>query len=382
MSAEMATITTRSPAARSAGRLNQSRRSPAGRSPARRSPARRSPARQSPPRPRAGVLGDGTAFYAPVGEVIVDGTRVVCHLCGRSLRSVAAHLAAHGWTKQEYCEAFGLERRQSLEGPETRKLRAAALTARLVFDPAIRAGSAAGRDRARAGDLARDAAAAARGRPFPSQRRAKAARVFAQVPPAVVARANRDRADRHLAAVAAQAAGRVGYPDIQAFVRDRSRAGASLAAMSREAGLSKDWLSRHLRRIDPVAAAAVAAEAGRRHDAPWQPSLDRLGFPDVASYLRDRHVSAHCTVNAIAAEVGLSYHAVESALRRHGLSRVAHAAKRHAAQRRADHVAAGLGFASIAAYVTARREVGWTWSAIAAESGQPQTWLRRRAAQA
>ena len=327
------------------------------------------------------MLRDGTAFYAPVGEVIVDGSRVVCHLCGRSLRSVAAHLTAHGWTKQEYCEAFGLERRQSLEGPETRKLRAAALTARLIFDPAIVAGSAAGRDRARAGDLTRDAAAAARGRPFPSQRRTKAARVLAQVPPAVVAQANRERADRHLAAVAAQAAGRLGYADIQAFVRDRARAGASLAAMSREAGLNKDWLSRHLRRIDPVTAAAVAAETGRRHDVPWQPSLDRLGFPDVASYLKDRHVGAHWTVNAIAAEAGLSYHAVESALRRHGLSRVVHAARRHAAQQRADRVAAGLGFASIPAYVTARRQAGWTWSAIAAESGQPQTWLRRRAIQ-
>jgi len=126
-------------------------------------------------RPVAGVLPDGTAFFAPVGEVILDGPKVVCHLCGRSLRSVAAHLAAHGWTKEKYCKAFGLERSQPLEGPETRKLRAAALTARLIFDPAIRAGSAAGRQRARSGDLARDAAAAARGRPFPEQRRRKAA---------------------------------------------------------------------------------------------------------------------------------------------------------------------------------------------------------------
>jgi ROS/MUCR transcriptional regulator protein len=328
----------------------------------------------------AGMLTDGTAFYAPIGEVIVDGSRVVCHLCGRSLRSVAAHLTAHGWTKADYCEAFGLERRQSLEGPETRKLRAAALTSRLVFDPAIREGSAAGRDRARSGDLARDAAAAARGRSFPRQRRAKAALAFAQVPPAVVARANRERADRHIAEVAARAARRLGYPDLAAFVRDRARAGASLAAMSREAGLDQDWLSRHLRRLDPAAAADVAAAAGRRHDAPWQPALLRLGFPDVASYLRDRHVTAHRTVNAIAAEAGLSYHAVESALRRHGLSRVAHAAKRHAAQQRADLVAAGLGFDSIAAYLAARRGAGWTWPAIAAESGQPPTWLRRRAA--
>ena len=77
-----------------------------------------------------GVLDDGTPFYAPIGEVIVDASLVICHLCGRSLRSVTAHLRVHGWTKQAYCDAFGLERGQSLEGPETRKLRAAALEAR------------------------------------------------------------------------------------------------------------------------------------------------------------------------------------------------------------------------------------------------------------
>jgi hypothetical protein len=115
-----------------------------------------------PVRPVAGVLADGTPFFAPVGEVVVDGALVICHLCGRALRSVTAHLRVHGWTKAAYCEAFGLERGQSLEGPETRKLRAAAFTSRLIFDPAVRDGSAAGHQRARAGDLARDAAAAAR----------------------------------------------------------------------------------------------------------------------------------------------------------------------------------------------------------------------------
>src|SRR5450755_3966619 len=126
-----------------------------------------------PVRPVVGVLDDGTPFFAPVGEVIVDESLVICHLCGRALRSVTAHLRAHGWTKAAYCEAFGLERRQSLEGPETRKLRAAAFTTRLIFDPAVREGSAAGRQRAQAGDLARDAAAAARGRRHPEQRRRK-----------------------------------------------------------------------------------------------------------------------------------------------------------------------------------------------------------------
>jgi hypothetical protein len=71
-----------------------------------------------------GVLADGTLYYAPIGEVVVTGALVTCHLCGRSLRSVTAHLRVHGWTKMAYCEAFGLERGQSLEDPETRKLRA------------------------------------------------------------------------------------------------------------------------------------------------------------------------------------------------------------------------------------------------------------------
>src|ERR1022692_2985898 len=88
-------------------------------------------------RPVVGVLADGTPFYAPIGEVAADDSRVACHLCGRWLRSVTAHLKAHGWSQDDYCVAFGLERGQPLEGPETRKLRAAALASRLVFDPAI-----------------------------------------------------------------------------------------------------------------------------------------------------------------------------------------------------------------------------------------------------
>jgi lambda repressor-like predicted transcriptional regulator len=331
-------------------------------------------------RPVVGVLSDGTAFYAPIGEVIVDGSRVTCHLCGRSLRSVAAHLTAHGWTKDQYCAAFGLERSQSLEGPETRKLRAAALSARLVFDPAIRAGSAAGRDRARRGELTRDAAQAARGRPFPEQRRRKAAQAFARGP--VAARAgqvSRERADRYLAEAGADAARRLGYSDLRALVLARSGAGASLAAISREAGLHKDWLSRYLERLDPATAAAVRRAGAGRPDVPWRPALARLGFGEVASYLRDRHAVRHWSVNAIAAEVGVSYHAVESALSRHGLDRVAHAAKRHAAAQRAARVAADLGFASVAEYVARRRAAGWTWGAMAEESGQPQSWLRRHA---
>src|SRR5690242_12166569 len=199
-----------------------------------------------------GVLADGTLYYAPIGEVVVTGALVTCHLCGRSLRSVTAHLRVHGWTKLAYCEAFGLERGQSLEGTETRKLRAAALTSRLVFEPAMREGSAAGRARARTGDLTRDAVRAARGRQMPEQRRRKAVAALAAIPAPVVAQANRDRASRHLAEVAAAVARRHGYADLGSFVLARIGQGASLTAISREAGLDKDWLSRHLGCVDPL----------------------------------------------------------------------------------------------------------------------------------
>ena len=344
------------------------------------SPPRTLPRYRRPACPPVGMLADGTPFYAPIGEVVADGPLVTCHLCGRALRSVTAHLRVHGWTKQAYCEAFGLERSQSLEGQETRKLRAAAFTSRLVFDPAVRSGSAAGRERARTGELAQDAAAAARGRRHPEQRRRKTRQAMAAAQAAAIAQANTERARARLARVAAAVARRHGYPDIGAFVLARAASGASLAAISREAGLHKDWLSRHLGDIDPGVAAAVLRGRPARRDARWLPALNRLGYTDVASYLTDRHLVQHRTVNAIAAEVGMSHHAVGLALRRHGLAPTAHAAKRHAASERAAQVAARHGFDSIVAYIADRRADGWTWRAMAEESGQPQSWLRRQGA--
>src|SRR5580700_4377589 len=114
-----------------------------------------------------GALADGTLYFAPLAEVVVAGDLVLCHLCGRWRRSVTAHLRAHGWTKEAYCEAFGLERA-----------------------------------RARSGELATFAAAAARGRPIPEQRRRKVVAAMAGAGHAASAEANRSRAKRHLASVA------------------------------------------------------------------------------------------------------------------------------------------------------------------------------------
>jgi len=214
---------------------------------------------------------------------------------------------------------------------------------------------------------------------MPEQRRRKAVAALAAIPPAVVAQANRERAGRHLNRVAADVASRHGYPGLGAFVLARVEQGASLAVISREAGLNKDWLSRHLGCVDPAAAEAARLRRPQRLDARWQPALTRLGFADVASYLHERHIVQHRTVSAIAAEVGLTHHAVENSLRRHGLARTAHAAKRHEASQRAAQVAARLGFASTAGYIADRRAAGWTWHAVAEECAQPPSWLRRQA---
>jgi hypothetical protein len=49
---------------------------------------------------------------------------------------------------------------------------------------------------------------------------------------------------------------------------------------------------------------------------------------------------------------------------------------------RAAEVAAWLGFGSIGDYLAERRAAGWTWQAIATESGQPPSWVPRQAASA
>lgn len=220
---------------------------------------------------------------------------------------------------------------------------------------------------------------AARGRPFPEQRRRKNAKARAAGQSAAAGAARRELADSRLAAVAASAAAAHGFADIGSLVAARLRAGASLAAISREIGFHKDWLSRQLGRTDPAAARLARQRPRRRPEDAWISAVTTLGYRDVGAYLRDRHLVQHRTVNVIAAEIGVSHHGVEAALLRHGLARTPHAAKRHAASQRAADLAARLGYPTIASYISDRRAAGSTWKAIAAESGQPQTWLRRHA---
>ena len=59
-----------------------------------------------------GRLPDGTPYFAPLSEIAYDPDedRVQCHLCGRWYRVIAgSHLhRVHGWTLDEYREAFRL----------------------------------------------------------------------------------------------------------------------------------------------------------------------------------------------------------------------------------------------------------------------------------
>lgn len=315
-----------------------------------------------------------TSVHAPIGRMLVDGDRVCCHLCGRWFLSVASHLPYHGWTKDAYVEAFGLERSNPLSGEATRKRRAAALTARQAVEPAIVRAQAEARARARDGSLTAAATAAARGRRQPAERRAKTLATLAGIGAAARAEGSRRHAQDQLERRAHEVAVRFGFADAGAYLSERLARGMSMAAISREAGLHKDWVSRHLRAVAPRAIDVRPP----RPDVRLLPVAHRLGYADVGAYLRAAHVEQHRSVAAIAAEAGVSREAIGAAMRQHGIEAVPHATKRHRAAERASAVAASLGFASLAAYVADRRARGVTWRDLAAESGLPQTTLRRQ----
>jgi hypothetical protein len=192
------------------------------------------------------------------------------------------------------------------------------------------------------------------------------------------AAANARRAQKHVEEVAAAVATRFGFTDFASYVTARLSTGASLAAISREAGLHEDWLSRHLAALSPTVAGGRRELQPDPMDRRWRLVSQRFGFSNVATYLSTRHVGEHRTVNAIADEAGLTRAAVRAALIAHDIAPTAHVTKRHEAARRDRLVAEGAGFASSADYVTDRRSRGVTWKAMVAEIGMPETSLRRR----
>jgi hypothetical protein len=103
-----------------------------------------------------GELDDGTPFFAPLGElqVIDDGERVTCHICGRALQLLSAeHLRRHGWTPQLYRQAFGLNRSTALCSPTVAERRRSIGIERYQHNARVRSGLAQGQALARSGRL-------------------------------------------------------------------------------------------------------------------------------------------------------------------------------------------------------------------------------------
>jgi pyruvate/2-oxoglutarate dehydrogenase complex dihydrolipoamide acyltransferase (E2) component len=273
--------------------------------------------RRPAPARLVGWLPDGTPHYAAFGRVITAGDHVCCHLCGRWFLSVASHVRVHGWTKDDYLAAFGLEAGNTLAGEATHKRRAAAFTARQVIEPGIQQAQEAARARARSGEPTAAAAVAARGRAHCAERRAKTIAALAAIDNEARAAGTRRRARERLDAVAAAAAADLGFADFTSYVIDRLSGGMSMAAISR-------------------------------------------------------------SVAAIAAEVSFSRSCVQATLLRHGIPRTPHAGKRHEAEERDRRVLEAVGFRSLRGYIAARRSSGVAWAAMAVETGLPESTLRRR----
>lgn len=105
---------------------------------------------------RIGELDDGTPYFALLGElqVVDDGDRVICHLCGRALQLLSAeHLRRHGWTPDLYRSTFGLNRSTALCSPAVAERRRAIGIDRYQRNARVREGLAHRQELARSGRL-------------------------------------------------------------------------------------------------------------------------------------------------------------------------------------------------------------------------------------
>lgn len=162
-----------------------------------------------------GMLPDGTEYFVPLGrlEFVDDGRRVLCHLCGRPLRLLSTtHLRQHGWTPQEYREAFGLNRSTPLCAPAVSERRRVIGRDRYAANARVREGMARGQELVRSGTALRQAHAAMPPGSARLQRRMTAADVTAEA-----------RERRHLQAVARrrERIRGLGFATERAYLRDR-----------------------------------------------------------------------------------------------------------------------------------------------------------------
>src|ERR1039458_6246608 len=248
-----------------------------------RTPRRYRSAPAEVPPPPCGHLPDGTPYYAPLGtlEYDEDLQRVRCHLCARWMRWVNhTHLATHGWTREEYLEAFGLSWGRALHTPELAEHRRTWMRMALATDPRLRKGLAVGQEMARRGQLV----TLSPRRPSPLETRLHVKE--GQRSDATLALHGK----RREAAVARQLreeqedAAAHGFVDFPSYWRARRAAGRTLVQTGRGglvfgasrspwgAGRAAGWtlvqIGRELGRHDPWIRLAMAHVEGRAHLTP------------------------------------------------------------------------------------------------------------------
>lgn len=168
-----------------------------------------------------------------------------------------------------------------------------------------------------------------------------------------------------------EVAERLGFGEFEAYYRDRRARGWTINEIAQEAGHDRQWLRVARDRYESTSVHHHRLHAERRHTL----TAIGLGFPDLDSYLRQRHVQEGRGTTELAHELGVDAHQVHGLLERRGILRPADDLKRKRAAEERAAVAVQLGFDSFAAYLDDRRARGWTIVDIAREAGRSPGWV-------
>lgn len=205
---------------------------------------------------------DGTALFAPRGELVAepDGERVVCHLCGRAYRDLAAsHVyRAHGLDPDAYRVLAGLSPRHALQSPARSERQAARMRVRIAGDPRIGAGMARGAALARSGELQQRARQLHSERPSALERERQLAEGGTRLGRS---RAQAFRARREERAHA------LGFADLEAYYRTRYREQrVRLERLAEELQCAQSAVRGDLIRL------GLGPDRTRSHGARWRPA--------------------------------------------------------------------------------------------------------------
>jgi hypothetical protein len=269
-----------------------------------------------------GELADGTSYVGQVGVLAYDpdADRVQCHLCGRWLRALPAHLVLkHDWRPDAYREAFGLLRGQPLQAAGVSDRQRALARARYQHDP--RVADALGRaDELRAQGVLQAAVRATAGRDQPLAKR----RIHADAS----RRGARARLKQRNARLE-QRARELGFADLSAYLQARAIDQWQPApAIGAELRIGADTVRSLLAARVPARAGDADRRTGAAHY--WQGYRNRaeahataraaeLGYPDLAACLRDRYVVREGSFSDLQELLEVSRRTVGRLLRAYGI---------------------------------------------------------------